>query len=57
MRGRFVNDELPVSLASGVRRTPYLSCVKKCRFEEEVSQKLRHSFLSESIDWCKSKLS
>ena len=49
--------ELPVLLASGVRKTSYLSCVEKCRFEKEVSQKLRHGFLSESIDWCKSESS
>jgi len=42
--------ELPVLLASGVRRTPDLSGVEKCRFEKEMSQKLRHILLSESID-------
>ena len=42
--------ELPVLLASGVRRTPDLSGVEKCGFEKEMSQKLRHVLLSESID-------
>ena len=42
--------ELPVLLASGVRRTPDLSGVEKCGFEKEISQKLRHILLSESID-------
>ena len=42
--------ELPVLLASGVRRTPDLSGVEKCGFEKEMSQKLRHILLSESID-------
>ena len=34
--------ELPVLLASGVRRTPDLSGIEKCGFEKEMSQKLRH---------------
>ncbi len=42
--------ELPVLLASGVRRTPDLSGIEKCGFEKEMSQKLRHILLSESID-------
>ncbi len=42
--------ELPVLLASGVRRTPDLSGIEKCRFGKEMSQKLRHVLLSESID-------
>ena len=42
--------ELPVLLASGVRRTPDLSGIEKCGFEKEMSQKLRHVLLSESID-------
>lgn len=42
--------ELPVLLASGVRRTPNLSGVEKCGFEKEMSQKLRHVLLSESVD-------
>ena len=42
--------ELPVLLASGVRRTPDLSGVEKCRFEKEMPQKLRHILLSESVD-------
>ena len=43
-------SELPVLLASGVRRTPDLSGVEKCGFEKEMSQKLRHILLSESVD-------
>ena len=42
--------ELPVLLASRVRRTPDLSGIEKCGFEKEMSQKLRHVLLSESID-------
>ena len=42
--------ELPVLLASGVRRTPDLSGVEKCGFKKEMSQKLRHILLSESVD-------
>ena len=42
--------ELPVRLASRVRRTPDLSGVEKCGFEKEMLQKLRHVLLSESID-------
>ena len=42
--------ELPVLLASRVRRTPDLSGIEKCGLEKEMSQKLRHILLSESID-------
>jgi hypothetical protein len=38
-------------LTSGVRRTPDLSSVKQSGFREKVSQKLRHHFLFESVDW------
>ena len=48
----FVNDRTSGAffLASGVRRTPDLSGIEKCGFEKEMSQKLRHVLLSESID-------
>ncbi len=44
------NDRTSGVLASGVRRTPDLSGIEKCGFEKEMSQKLRHVLLSESID-------
>ncbi len=50
-RGMFINDRTSGAfLASGVRRTPDLSGIEKCGFEKEMSQKLRHILLSESID-------
>ncbi len=49
-RGMFVNDRTSGALASGVRRTPDLSGIEKCGFEKEMSQKLRHILLSESVD-------
>ncbi len=40
------------TLTSGVHRTPGLSSIKQSEFKEKVSQKLRHHFLFELIDWC-----
>jgi hypothetical protein len=48
--GEVFNGQHLVRLASWVRWTPNLPGVKKARFKEEVSQKLCHSVLFETID-------